>query len=82
MLPPINFKKWIDENLDHVMLLNKEDDIIPVLDDLNEKYLSVDGNPTAEFIAEMIFEQVKKLGFPVTSVRVWETSNSNAEYSG
>ena len=74
-------KKWIDDNIDHVMLLNKEDEIIPILKELNERYLAVDGNPTAEFIAKMIFDQVDSLGFPVTSVRVWETPNSNAVYS-
>ena len=75
-------KKWIDDNIDHVMLLNKEDEIIPILEELGERYLAVDGNPTAEFISKMIFEQVDSLGYPVTSVRVWETPNSNAEYSG
>ena len=75
-------KKWIDENIDHVMLLNKDDEIIPILEELKERYLAVDGNPTAEFIAKMIFDQVALLGYPVTSVRVWETPNSNALYSG
>ena len=75
-------KRWIDDNIDHVMLLNKEDEIIPILEELNERYLALDGNPTAEFIAKMIFDQVASLGFPVTSVRVWETPNSNAVYSG
>ncbi|MCH7495429.1 MAG: 6-carboxytetrahydropterin synthase QueD [Candidatus Marinimicrobia bacterium] len=74
-------KKWIDDNIDHVMLLNKDDDIIPLLEESGERYLSVDGNPTAEFIAKMIYEQVESFGFPVTTVRVSETPDSHAEYS-
>ncbi len=74
-------KKWIDDNVDHVMLLNKDDDIIPMLEESGERYLSVDGNPTAEFIAKMIYEQVESFGFPVTTVRVSETPDSHAEYS-
>lgn len=74
-------KKWIDDNIDHVMLLNKDDDIIPLLEESGERYLSVDGNPTAEFIAKMIYEQVESFGLPVTTVRVSETPDSHAEYS-
>ena len=74
-------KKWIDDNIDHVMLLNKDDDIIPLLEESGERYLSVDGNPTAEFIAKMIYEQVESFGFPVSTVRVSETPDSHAEYS-
>lgn len=74
-------KKWIDDNIDHVMLLNKDDDIIPLLEESGERYLSVDGNPTAEFIAKMIYEQVQSFGFPVSTVRVSETPDSHAEYS-
>ena len=74
-------KKWIDDNIDHVMLLNKDDGIIPLLEESGERYLPVDGNPTAEFIAKMIYEQVKSFGFPVTTVRVSETPDSHAEYS-
>lgn len=74
-------KSWIDENLDHLMILNEKDEIIPMLEKAGERYLAVPANPTAEFISKLIYDHVKSLGFPVVSVRVWETPDSYAEYS-
>jgi len=74
-------KSWIDDNLDHVMILNEKDDIIPMLQDAGERYLAVPANPTAEFISKLIYDHVKSLDFPVVSVKVWETPDSFAEYS-
>ncbi len=74
-------KSWIDDNLDHVMILNEKDEIIPVLEESGERFLAVSGNPTAEFISKLIYDHVKSLGFPVISVKVWETPDSYAEYS-
>lgn len=73
-------KSWIDDNLDHVMILNEKDEIIPLLEKAGERYLAVPANPTAEFISKLIYEHVKSLGFPVVSVKVWETPDSYAEY--
>ena len=74
-------KSWIDENLDHLMILNEKDEIIPMLEKAGERYLAVPANPTAEFISKLIYDRVKSLGFPVVSVKVWETPDSYAEYS-
>lgn len=74
-------KSWIDENLDHLMILNEKDEIIPMLEKAGERYLAVPANPTAEFISKLIYDHVKSLGFPVVSVKVWETPDSYAEYS-
>ena len=74
-------KRWIDDKLDHVMILNEKDDIIPMLEDAGERYLAVPANPTAEFISKLIYDHVKSLGFPVVSVKVWETPDSFAEYA-
>lgn len=74
-------KSWIDDNLDHVMILNEKDEIIPMLEETGERFLAVSGNPTAEFISKLIYDHVKSLGFPVISVKVWETPDSYAEYS-
>lgn len=74
-------KSWIDDNLDHVMILNEKDEIIPMLEEAGERFLAVSGNPTAEFISKLIYDHVKSLGFPVISVKVWETPDSYAEYS-
>lgn len=71
---------WIDSALDHKMLLNKEDPILPHLNDLKEPIVALEGNPTAEVLARMIFDHAKGQGFPVTEVRFWETPTSFATY--
>ena len=48
---------------------------------MGEPVVTIKGNPTAEAIAELIFNYAKSLKLPVVSVKVWETVNSFAEYS-
>lgn len=74
-------KTWIDNNLDHRMLLNKKDKLVPVLESWGEPYFAVDRDPTAETIASIIFEKAKELKLPVKEVRVWETPDSCASYA-
>ncbi len=50
--------KWIDNTLDHNMLLHKDDPILPILQEAGERVMVVDEHPTAEFLARMIFEYV------------------------
>lgn len=71
---------WIDTELDHKMILRKTDPAVPVLRKLREPLYLTDANPTAEHLAKVIFDQVKRMGFPVTSVRLWETGSSHATY--
>jgi len=71
---------WIDKNLDHKMILCKRDPAFPALRKLNEPLFVLDDNPTAENLAKLIYKQTKQLGFPVTSVRLWETNQSFATY--
>lgn len=73
---------WIDEVLDHKMLLHEDDPVIPELRRQGEPFVTLPVNPTAENIAKMIFEQVRKEGFPVVEVALWETENSFATYRG
>jgi 6-pyruvoyltetrahydropterin/6-carboxytetrahydropterin synthase len=73
--------KWIDNTLDHRMLLHKDDPVVPFLLDQNEPIKLVDANPTAEYIAKMIFDFVKSQNFPVTEVKLWETPSCYATYS-
>lgn len=75
-------QSWIDAELDHKMLLSREDPAVPVLQRLQEPLVLMDCNPTAENIAKMIFEYAKQKGLPVVSVRLWETASSSATYSG
>ena len=75
-------KAWIDETLDHKMILCKHDPVIPLLKQNNEVFYLMDENPTAENLAKLIFEFAKKTGLPVVEVRLWETSTSCASYRG
>ncbi|MDA7950167.1 MAG: 6-carboxytetrahydropterin synthase [Pirellulaceae bacterium] len=72
--------RWIDENLDHRMILHKDDPILPYLQEQGEPLYIVDINPTAENIAKLIFEFVHESGFPVIEVVLWETPQSYATY--
>ena len=71
---------WIDRELDHKMLLRRDDPVFPILRRLNEPVFVMDENPTAEAIARLIFTYTASQGFPVTSVRLWETESSCATY--
>lgn len=73
-------KTWVDENLDHVMLLSKKDPLGPVLAAAGEHFLALDENPTAEFIARLVYEKARELGLPVREVRLWETPTCLASY--
>lgn len=71
---------WIDEALDHKMLLHKDDPVIPELQRLGEQFVTFDVNPTAENIAKLIYDFVRQAGFAVVDVTLWETENSFATY--
>jgi 6-pyruvoyltetrahydropterin/6-carboxytetrahydropterin synthase len=72
--------KWIDETLDHRMLLNEADPIIPELVRQGEPFITLNANPTAENIARLIFERIASQGLPVVEVTLWETEASFATY--
>jgi 6-pyruvoyltetrahydropterin/6-carboxytetrahydropterin synthase len=71
---------WIDETLDHRMILHRDDPAVPSLQDLGEPLFLVDFNPTAENIARLIYERAKAVGLPVTEVELWETPQCCAAY--
>ncbi len=72
---------WIDERLDHKMILCKRDPLIPMLDQLKEVYYLIDENPTAEAIAKLIYDYTASQHLPVAEVRLWETPKSYASYA-
>lgn len=72
--------RWIDEHLDHRMLLRCDDPMLPELRRQNEPVVTLDVNPTAENIARLIYVQAKKQGLPVVEVTLWETENSYATF--
>jgi 6-pyruvoyltetrahydropterin/6-carboxytetrahydropterin synthase len=73
-------QKWIDENLDHNMLLCRADPLLPLLEQRGERVFVMETNPTAENIARLIFERAKEAGLPVTEVVLWETENCFSTY--
>ena len=73
---------WIDETLDHRMILHRDDPILPALRAAGEPFHVIDANPTAENIARLIFDYARSHGFPVTEVKLWETENCYASYTG
>lgn len=75
-------KGWIDEALDHKMILRRDDPLVKPLQDLGEPIFLIDTNPTVEAIAKLIFDYARGKGFPVVLVKVWETPSSFAAYSG
>jgi 6-pyruvoyltetrahydropterin/6-carboxytetrahydropterin synthase len=73
---------WIDEALDHKMLLHKDDPVLPLLRQQGEPVYALDVNPTAENIARLIYDFTAAQGFPVVAVQLWETENCYATYAG
>lgn len=72
--------KWIDDSLDHRMLLHRDDPVIPELRRQGEPFVELDVNPTAENIAKLIYDHAAGHGLPVVEVTLWETDSSFATY--
>lgn len=71
---------WIDETLDHRMLLHRDDPVLGYLRERGEPVYVMDVNPTAENIARLIFDYTAAQGFPVVEVTLWETDSCCACY--
>ena len=72
--------KWIDDSLDHRMLLHRDDPVIPELRRQGEPFVELNVNPTAENIAKLIYDYAVSHGLPVVEVTLWETDSSFATY--
>jgi 6-pyruvoyltetrahydropterin/6-carboxytetrahydropterin synthase len=72
--------KWIDENLDHRMILHRDDPAVGALRNLGEPMYLIDTNPTAENIARLIFDHARSEGLPIVEARLWETPHCFATY--
>ena len=75
-------QRWIDETLDHTMILCRRDPLLPTLQERGERVYVMDDKPTAENIARLIYERADASGLPVVEVRLWETANCHASYLG
>jgi len=73
-------KSWLDSEIDHNLLLCKEDPLVPLLRGAGERVYVMDANPSAENIARLVFEQVERGGFPVVEVAIVETDSAVASY--
>ena len=73
-------KTWIDDNLDHRMILHRDDPLVAVLSELGEEYYTIDRNPTAENIAAHIHQMTSSDELNISEIRLWETPNSYATY--
>lgn len=73
-------KDWVDRNLDHKMLLHKDDPVASILSEMGEPFYPMEDNPTAENILKHIYRQIRKEGLMVSEMRLWETPSSYASY--
>ena len=72
--------EWIERNLDHRMILHRDDPARPQLEKLGEPMFLIDTNPTAENIARLIFDYTRSQGFPIVETHLWETPRCFATY--
>lgn len=77
-----SLREWVDQTLDHRMILCKHDPALETLHALGEPLYIIDRNPTAENIAWLIYERARESGLPVVEVTLWETARSSATYRG
>jgi 6-pyruvoyltetrahydropterin/6-carboxytetrahydropterin synthase len=79
------FGAWVDEYLDHTMILWEIDPDIDLLEACKgaKPIFKVPFNPTAENLAEMLLVKANKMlaeyGVTVPKIRLWETSNCYVE---
>lgn len=72
--------EYVDSVLDHNFLLHKDDPLIPLLLANEERFLALDEHPTAEYLSKLIYQHVKRRGFNVSQVVLWETASAYACY--
>ena len=73
-------KKWLNDNLDHKIILSQKDPLLKTLRAFGQKCYETSGNPTAEVLAELIFRKTQE-EFPfVYKVKFWETDSCCAIY--
>ena len=74
-------KGWVDRELDHRMILRRDDPLVRCLQSLGEPVYLLESNPTVERIARLVYDISREQGLPVVRVTVWETPTSWATYS-
>ena len=69
----------IIKQYDHYLLLHKEDNLCNALDMLNEPYIELPFETSAENMAIWIFNQIKNY-LPIVKIELAETKTSNVIY--
>jgi 6-pyruvoyltetrahydropterin/6-carboxytetrahydropterin synthase len=72
--------RFLVENLDHKLLLHRDDPLVEVLRHHDEPLFVMECDPTAEAIARLICDRARAGGLDVAEVRLWETPTSVASY--
>ncbi len=73
-------KKWLNDNLDHKIILSESDPLLKTLRAEGQKCFATTENPTAEILAELILKKTQE-EFPfVYKVKFWETDSCCAVY--
>lgn len=72
--------RWIDDELDHRLILSRHDPLIPALRAHGEPVVELDCHPTAENLARIVCEHARERGLPVVQVDFWETPTCCATY--
>lgn len=73
-------KAWLDEHLDHKLILAEADPLAPVLKAQGQACFLTAASPTAEALAQLIFRAARALKLPVHEVAFWETPTAAASY--
>jgi len=75
-------KGWVDREIDHRMILRRDDPLVTSLKALGEPVYLLESNPTVERIAQLLYDVSREQGLPVVRVTVWETPTSWATFTG
>jgi len=75
-------QKWVDEYWDHAFMLNSKDPLVKILSKYEDRIWIMQGNPTAENMANFLFMKFKYTFLEVNlrSVEVFEGPKSSAIY--
>jgi 6-pyruvoyltetrahydropterin/6-carboxytetrahydropterin synthase len=72
--------EWIDANWDHRMILATDDPMVDVLREHQEPVYLMEGSPTAERLAAVLYGVANDAGLPIAGIRFWETETSYATF--
>ena len=73
-------RSFVDEQLDHQLLLHEDDPLVPTLRSAGEQFRTLRFPPTAENVARLLFEHAEAAGLPVVEVRLEEQPGSVATF--